>query len=108
MEVSMLIKAFLVGGGICAIGQLLIDYTKLTPARILVSFVVLGVILGGLGLYQPLTGFGATLAKGVREAVAQKGWFGALTGGLSASSGGITAAIVAALTAGLLFRSAEK
>ena len=87
MEVSMLIKAFLVGGGICAIGQLLIDYTKLTPARILVSFVVLGVILGGLGLYQPLiefagagatvplTGFGATLAKGVREAVAQKGWF---------------------------------
>ena len=120
MEVSRLIKAFLVGGGICAIGQLLIDYTKLTPARILVSFVVLGVILGGLGLYQPLiefagagatvplTGFGATLAKGVREAVAQKGWFGALTGGLSASSGGITAAIVAALTAGLLFRSAEK
>ena len=99
MEVSMLIKAFLVGGGICAIGQLLIDYTKLTPARILVSFVVLGVILGGLGLYQPLiefagagatvplTGFGATLAKGVREAVAQKGWFGALTGGLSASAG---------------------
>ena len=79
MEVSMLIKAFLVGGGICAIGQLLIDYTKLTPARILVSFVVLGVILGGLGLYQPLiefagagatvplTGFGATLAKGVRK-----------------------------------------
>ena len=98
----------------------MIDYTKLTPARILVSFVVLGVILGGLGLYQPLiefagagatvplTGFGATLAKGVREAVAQKGWFGALTGGLSASAGGITAAIVAALTAGLLFRSAEK
>ena len=111
MEVSMLIKAFLVGGGICAIGQLLIDYTKLTPARILVSFVVLGVILGGLGLYQPLiefAGAGATLAKGVREAVTQKGWFGALTGGLSASSGGITAAIVAALTAGLLFRSAEK
>ena len=112
--------AFLVGGAICVVGQLLIDYTKLTPARILVSFVVLGVILGGLGLYQPLiefagagatvplTGFGATLAKGVREAVAQKGWFGALTGGLSASSGGITAAIVAALTAGLLFRSAEK
>ena len=120
MEVSLLIKAFLVGGGICAIGQLWIDYTKLTPARILVSFVVLGVILGGLGLYQPLiefagagatvplTGFGATLAKGVREAVTQKGWFGALTGGLSASAGGITAAIVAALTAGLLFHSAEK
>ena len=123
MEVSMLIKAFLVGGGICAIGQLLIDYTKLTPARILVSFVVLGVILCGLaavGVYGPLvkfagcgatvplTGFGATLAKGVREAVAQKGWFGALTGGLSASAGGITAAIVAALTAGLLFHSAEK
>ena len=82
MDIAMLIKAFVVGGIICAIGQLLIDYTKLTPARILVSFVVIGVILGGIGLYQPLidfagagatvplTGFGATLAKGVREAVA--------------------------------------
>ena len=102
MDIAMLIKAFVVGGIICAIGQVLIDYTKLTPARILVSFVVIGVILGGIGLYQPLidfagagatvplTGFGATLAKGVREAVAADGFFGALTGGLTASAGGIT------------------
>ena len=109
MYIAMLIKAFVGGCIICAIGQVLIDYTKLTPARILVSFVVIGVILGGIGLYQPLidfagagatvplTGFGATLAKGVREAVAADGFFGALTGGLTASAGGITVAIVAAL-----------
>ena len=114
------LNAFLCGGLLCAIGQILIDRTQLTPARILTGYVVAGVLLQAVGVYQylvdwggagatvPLTGFGATLAKGVREAVAQKGWFGALTGGLSASSGGITAAIVAALTAGLLFRSAEK
>ena len=84
MDLFLLLKAFLVGGIICAIGQVLIDYTKLTPARILVSYVVLGVILGGIGLYQPLidfagagatiplTGFGATLAKGVREAVSNQ------------------------------------
>lgn len=120
MDIAMLIKAFVVGGIICAIGQVLIDYTKLTPARILVSFVVIGVILGGIGLYQPLidfagagatvplTGFGATLAKGVRAAVAADGFFGALTGGLTASAGGITVAIVAALLAGLLSKSAEK
>ena len=114
------LNAFLCGGLLCAIGQILIDRTQLTPARILTGYVVTGVLLQAVGVYQylvdwggagatvPLTGFGATLAKGVREAVTQKGWFGALTGGLSASSGGITAAIVAALTAGLLFRSAEK
>ena len=120
MDIAMLIKAFVVGGIICAIGQVLIDYTKLTPARILVSFVVIGVILGGIGLYQPLidfagagatvplTAFGATLAKGVREAVATDGFFGALTGGLTASAGGITVAIVAALRAGLLSTSEAK
>ena len=113
-------KAFLVGGAFCAVGQVLIDYTKLTPARILVTYVVAGVVLGALGVYQPLidfagagatvplTGFGATLAKGVREAVATDGFFGALTGGLTASAGGITVAIVAALLAGLLSKSAEK
>ncbi len=120
MDIPMLIKAFVVGGLICAVGQALIDYTKLTPARILVSFVVMGVVLGALGLYQPLiefagagatvplTGFGATLAKGVREAVAQDGLFGALTGGFKACAGGITLAIVAALAAGIFSKSAEK
>lgn len=120
MDLWMLLKAFLVGGLICAVGQVLIDYTKLTPARILVSFVVLGVILGGLGLYQPLidfagagatvplTGFGATLAKGVAEAVKEDGLFGAFTGGLGATAAGITVAIVAALLAGLFCKSAEK
>ena len=120
MDLFLLLKAFLVGGIICAIGQVLIDYTKLTPARILVSYVVLGVILGGIGLYQPLidfvgagatiplTGFVATLAKGVREAVSSDGLFGAFTGGLTASAGGITVAIIAALLAGLLCKSSEK
>ncbi len=112
--------AFLVGGTICAIGQLLIDYTKLTPARILVSYVVSGVILGGLGLYQPLldfagagasvplTGFGALLAKGVREAVAEKGLFGVFSGGLTASSAGITVTIFAALVVALLTKPKDK
>ena len=120
MDLFLLLKAFLVGGAICAVGQLLIDYTKLTPARILVSFVVLGVILGGIGLYQPLidfagagatvplTGFGATLAKGVREAVASDGLFGAFTGGLTASAGGITVAIIVSLISGFLCKSSEK
>lgn len=115
-----LLRAFVVGGLICAVGQLLIDYTALTPARILVSFVVLGVILGGLGIYQPLldfagagasvplTGFGALLAKGVREAIADQGAIGILTGGLTAAAGGITTAIVAALLTALLFRSRDK
>lgn len=112
--------AFLVGGAICAIGQLLIDYSKLTPARILVSYVVVGVILGAVGIYQPLldfagagasiplTGFGALLAKGVREAVAEKGLFGAFSGGLSASAAGIAVAVFAALLVGLLAKSKDK
>ena len=112
--------AFLVGGTICAIGQILIDYTKLTPARILVSYVVIGVLLGAFGLYQPLldfagagasiplTGFGALLAKGVREAVAEQGLFGAFSGGLTASSAGISVAIFTALLVALLSKSKDK
>ncbi len=99
------LKAFVCGGIICVIGQILIDKTKLTPARILVTFVVSGVILGGLGLYKyvvefggagatvPLTGFGYLLAKGVQKAVGEKGLLGALTGGVTAASAGITASI---------------
>ena len=114
------IKAFLVGGGICLIAQLLIDYTKLTPAKILVGFVVLGVILGGVGIYQPLVdiagagasvpllGFGNTLAKGVREAVEESGFLGILTGGLKSTAGGITAAILSGLLASLLFKQKDK
>jgi len=104
--VTDILKAFLLGGIICVIGQLLIDLTKLTPARIMVSFVVLGVILGFFGLYQhlvewggagatvPLLGFGNTLAKGIFKAVDEKGLLGAFTGGVTASAAGITAAIV--------------
>ena len=114
------VKAFLVGGGICLIAQLLIDYTKLTPAKILVSFVVLGVILGGIGLYQPLVefagagasvpllGFGNTLAKGVREAVKEDGFLGILTGGLKATAGGITVAVFAGLLVSLIFKPKDK
>lgn len=114
------LKAFAVGGALCLIGQLLIDKTKLTPARILVSYVVAGVLLGALNLYQPLaefagagasvplTGFGNTLAKGVREAVQQDGFIGIFTGGLKASAGGITAAITAGLTASILFKAKDK
>lgn len=114
------VKAFAVGGGLCLVGQILIDKTRLTPARILVSYVVLGVILGGLGVYEPLadfagagatvplTGFGNTLAKGVREAVDQQGFLGIFTGGLKATAGGITAAITAGLLAALLFRPRDK
>ena len=114
------LKAFFVGGAVCLIAQLLIDYTKLTPARILVSFVVLGVILGGVGIYQPLVdfagagaavpllGFGNTLARGVREAVKEDGFLGILTGGLKATAGGITVAIVAGLLASLIFKPKDK
>lgn len=114
------LKAFLVGGAICFIAQLLIDYTKLTPAKILVSFVVLGVILGGLGLYQPLVdfagagasvpllGFGNTLAKGVREAIKESGFLGIFTGGLKATAGGITVAIVVGLLVSLIFKQKDK
>ena len=114
------LKAFLVGGAICLIAQLLIDYTKLTPAKILVSFVVLGVVLGGIGLYQPLVdfagagasvpllGFGNTLAKGVREAIEESGFLGIFTGGLKATAGGITVAVVAGLLVSLIFKQKDK
>ena len=113
-------KAFLVGGAICMIGQILIDRTKLTPARILVSFVVIGVLLGGIGLYEPLVefagagasvpllGFGNAIAKGVREAVDHDGFLGILTGGLKATAGGITAAILSGLIASILFKPKDK
>ncbi len=114
------LRAFLVGGTICLIGQLLIDYTKLTPARILVSFVVIGVILGGLGWYEPLidyagagasvplTGFGSLLARGVRESVREHGFLGIFMGGLTATAGGITVAILAALAISLVFKPGDK
>ncbi len=115
-----LLKAFLVGGIICAVGQLLIDYTKLTPARILTGFVVAGVILSAMGLYKPLadfagagatvplTGFGHLLAEGVRKAVDRDGFLGVFTGGLTASSAGITAALLAGLGASLIFKPKDK
>ena len=110
------IKAFIVGGLICVIGQILIDKTKLTPARILVSYVVAGVILQVFGLYQklidfcgagatiPLSGFGCVLAKGVNKAVEQDGFLGIFTGGLTAGAGGIAAAIIFGLIAAVIFR----
>lgn len=114
------LKAFLVGGALCALGQLLIDKTRLTPARILTSFVVLGVVLGAVGLYQPLaewagagatvplTGFGNTLAKGVRKAVEERGVLGAFTGGFTASAGGIAAAVFFGYLTAVLFKPGEK
>ena len=120
MDWWMVLKAFAVGGGICVVGQLLIDYTKLTPARILVSFVVLGVALTALGVYEPLvklassgatvplTGFGYTLAKGVEQAVTEDGLIGALTGGITGAAGGITAAVLFGLVCALVTRSGDK
>lgn len=114
------LKAFLVGGAICMIGQILIDKTNLTPARILVSFVVIGVILGAIGVYEPLlefagagasvplTGFGNLIAKGVRKAIDKDGFLGIFTGGLTAAAGGITAAIVAGLIASFIFKPKDK
>lgn len=114
------VKAFLCGGVLCIIGQLLIDRTSLTPARILVAYVVAGVVLGGLGLYKPiidwagagatvpLTGFGSLLAKGVKQAVAQKGLIGAFTGGITAAAGGITAAVFFGFLVALIFKSKPK
>ncbi len=114
------LKAFLVGGTLCLIGQILIDKTKLTPARILVSYVVIGVFLGAIGIYKPLaefagagatvplTGFGYNLAKGVKEAVQTDGFLGIFTGGLKATAGGITAAVVAGLLASLIFKAKDK
>lgn len=114
------LKAFLVGGLLCLAGQILIDKTKLTPARILVGYVVAGVILSAVGLYEPLaefsgagatvplTGFGHTLAKGVREAVSSQGFPGIFIGGLKAAAGGITAAITAGLLGSLIFKPRDK
>lgn len=113
-------KAFLCGGALCVIGQILIDRTKLTPARILVCYVTAGVVLSGLGLYQPLvdwggagatvplTGFGHLLAKGVKQAVAEKGLLGAFTGGSTAAAGGITAAIFFGFMVALVAKSKPK
>ena len=114
------LKAFVLGGTLCAIGQVLIDRTKLTPARILTAYVAAGVILGGAGVYErleswggagatvPLTGFGCNLARGVRDAVDAQGLRGALTGGLKACAGGITAAVFFSMLAALLFRPRDK
>ena len=114
------LKAFLVGGLICFLGQVLIDKTKLTPARILVSYVVIGVFLGAIGIYKPLaefagagatvplTGFGYALAKGAKEAVQEQGFLGIFTGGLKATAGGIAVAIVAGLLASLIFKAKDK
>lgn len=114
------IKAFAVGGFFCAVGQLLIDYTRLTPARILTSYVVAGVVLGALGLYQPLvdfagagasvplTGFGNLLAKGVKEAVEASGLLGAFTGGFTAAAGGVCAAVFFALAVAMVFKPKDK
>ena len=114
------LRAFLVGGVLCLIGQILIDKTKLTPARILTAYVVAGVLLGALGIYEPiakfggtgatipLTGFGYNLAKGVRKAVDQDGFLGIFTGGLKAAAGGITAAVVLGLLCSVIFRPKDK
>lgn len=114
------IKSFVVGGLLCVIGQVLIDKTKLTPARILTAYVVAGVLLGAVGAYQPivdwagagacvpLTGFGNTLAKGVREAVAEKGVLGAFTGGITASAAGIAAAVFFGFLVSLIFKPKDK
>lgn len=114
------LKAFAVGGLFCLIGQLLLDFTKLTPARILTFYVVAGVILGALGVYEPLvkfagagasvplTGFGNVLAKGVKTAVAEKGVLGAFTGGFTAAAAGICAAVFFGLIVSLIFKSKDK
>lgn len=114
------LQAFLCGGVLCAVGQLLIDKTQLTPARILTGYVVAGVLLQAVGVYQavadwggagatvPLTGFGYALAKGVEKAVAQQGLLGALTGGLTAASGGIAAAVVFGVVMAALFKPRNK
>ena len=114
------LKAFIIGGLLCAIAQILIDKTKLTPARILVGYVVCGVTLGAIGLYKPLaefagagasvpiSGFGYTLAKGVKEAVNEKGFLGIFIGGLRAAAGGITATIITGLIASVIFKRKDK
>ncbi len=116
----MFLKAFLVGGIICVIGQLLIDFTKMTPARILVLFVCLGVLLGGLGVYQPLvdfagagatvplTGFGNALAKGVKEAIQKDGFLGVITGGFTACAAGVTVALLSGLIVAMICKPKDK
>lgn len=120
MNILMYIKAFLIGGLLCLVGQVLIDYTKLTPARILTMYVVAGVVLSALGLYQPLadwagagasvplTGFGHALAKGVRQAVAEKGLLGVFTGGFTAAAAGLCAAVFFGLIVALVFKPRDK
>ena len=121
MEIAInILKAFLVGGALCVIGQIFIDKTALTPARILVSYVVAGVILGAVGLYKPLvefagagatvplTGFGFILYEGVKKAVEAYGIWGVLIGGLTASAAGIAASIIFGLIMSLIFKSKEK
>lgn len=115
-----LLKAFIIGGLLCMIGQVLIDKTKLTPARILVSYVVIGVLLTGVGLYKPLvefagagatvplTGFGYSLANGVKEAIQTDGFLGIFTGGLKATAGGITVAVVMGLLVSVIFKAKDK
>lgn len=116
----MYIKAFLVGGAICALSQVLIDRTRLTPARILTSYVVLGVVLSAIGVYQPLVkwagcgatvpilGFGYTMAKGVKTAVLEQGLLGALSGGITACAAGLAAAVTLSLLAAFVFRSSDR
>lgn len=118
--IGELLRAFLVGGAICALGQLLLDKTKLTPARILVLFVVSGVVLTAVGIYDhvvsfagtgatvPIVGFGYALAKGVREAVAGAGFLGALTGGLTATAAGVAAAVVLGFLIALVAKPRDK
>lgn len=120
MDWWMLLKAFAVGGAICTVGQVLIDLTKLTPARILVTYVTLGVALTAIGVYEPLiewagagasvplTGFGYALAKGVEEGVTKQGWLGIFTGGITGTAGGIAAAITLSLVCALCSKSADK
>lgn len=120
MDWVQYVQAFLCGGVLCAVGQLIVDKTALTPARILTGYVVAGVVLQAVGVYPyiadwggagatvPLTGFGYSLAKGVAAAVAERGLLGALTGGLTATSGGIAAAVVFSLLAAVVCRPSEK
>ncbi len=115
-----IIKAFLIGGALCAVGQLLIDFTNLTPARILTGYVVAGVILSAVGLYKPfakfagagasvpLTGFGHLLAEGIRQTIEKDGFLGIFTGGLTAAAGGVTAALLFGLIASLIFKQKDK
>lgn len=114
------LRAFLCGGALCVVGQLLIDKTRLTPARILVAYVVSGVVLGGVGVYGhladwagagatvPLTGFGYALARGVKKAVEDKGLLGALTGGVTATAGGIAAAVFLGILVAMIFKPRPK